>query len=190
MSAITETKTGIATNVNTNTGTCTFTPNDGTAAIVDLALPKQLAFGTIQVIPIENTEISVNYFGVGVQQIAGITQRKLLINTIEIDEVSERKEVRANENLTMNIDQLSINAQDTNFNNGAKGGLINIQDLTNRLNLTVHALNSLITLYNAHVHTRPNPNPNANPPGLVTSLPAFTTQLFNRADYEDTNVEH
>ena len=66
------------------------------------------------------------------------------------------------------------------INGGSLGGLINIVDLTQRLN-------DLVQAFNAHTHSVTV----AHPGGTFTTLkPAASASSFNRSDYEDTLVTH
>lgn len=66
------------------------------------------------------------------------------------------------------------NVEKVIFNGGELGGLIKIEELTDKLNALVNA-------FNAHVH------PVA---GNTTSTIAQPLQLFNKADYEDEKIKH
>lgn len=61
------------------------------------------------------------------------------------------------------------------INEGKLGGLVNIEDLTNKLN-------SFVQLFNTHTHT--------GNMGAPTTPPTVQAQKFNKSDYEDTKVKH
>ena len=66
------------------------------------------------------------------------------------------------------------------INGGSLGGLINIADLTQRLN-------DLVKAFNAHTHSVTV----AHPGGTFTTLvPASSASSFNRSDYEDPLITH
>lgn len=64
---------------------------------------------------------------------------------------------------------------DIAINEGKLGGLVNIEDLTNKLN-------TLVQSFNAHTHT--------GNIGSPTSPPVKQAQTFNKSDYEDTKIKH
>ena len=61
------------------------------------------------------------------------------------------------------------------FNDGKLGGLVNIADLTKKLN-------ALVQSFNIHTHT--------GNMGSQTSPPTGQAQKFNQSDYEDKNITH
>ena len=71
-------------------------------------------------------------------------------------------------------------AASVTINGGSLGGLINIADLTQRLN-------DLVQAFNTHTHSVTV----SHPGGTFTTLkPAASASSFNRSDYEDTLVTH
>lgn len=78
---------------------------------------------------------------------------------------------------------------DITINDGNLGGMINIEDLTNKLN-------SLVDKFNNHTHmiltggvvVDPSKFSNLSP----ISVPAIQSKAdkFNKSDYEDTNIKH
>ena len=71
-------------------------------------------------------------------------------------------------------------AASVTINGGSLGGLINIADLTQRLN-------DLVQAFNTHTHSVTV----AHPGGTFTTLkPAASASSFNRSDYEDTLITH
>ena len=71
-------------------------------------------------------------------------------------------------------------AASVTINGGSLGGLINIADLTQRLN-------DLVQAFNAHTHSVTV----AHPGGTFTTLkPTASASAFNRSDYEDTLITH
>ncbi len=71
-------------------------------------------------------------------------------------------------------------AASVTVNGGALGGLINIAQLTDKLNALVNA-------FNAHTH-----NVTVSHPGgtFTTLTPGSSADTFNKDDYEDTTVTH
>ena len=61
------------------------------------------------------------------------------------------------------------------INEGKLGGLVNIEDLTNKLN-------TLVQSFNTHTHT--------GKMGAPTTPPVAQAQTFNKSDYEDTKIKH
>lgn len=70
----------------------------------------------------------------------------------------------------------SIKATGTiTINRGKLGGLVNIGDLTDKLN-------ALVQTFNTHTHT--------GNMGSPTTTPTAQAQTFNKSDYEDTTIKH
>ena len=77
------------------------------------------------------------------------------------------------------------------INGGSLGGLVNIEDLTAKIN-------GLVDAFNSHTHTLPvgtvsvtgSAGPSANPSPVT--VPAVTTKAdkFSKEDYEDNTVVH
>lgn len=63
---------------------------------------------------------------------------------------------------------------DIKINGGALGGLVKIQELTDKIN-------ALIQIFNTHTHPVPNG---------VSSVTATKMQSLNVADYEDSKIKH
>lgn len=61
------------------------------------------------------------------------------------------------------------------INGGGKGGLVNVESLTNKLN-------ELVQAYNAHTHIASG--------GSATTVPSSMLDTFRRGDYEDNRVKH
>lgn len=61
------------------------------------------------------------------------------------------------------------------INGGGKGGLVNVESLTNKLN-------ELVQAYNTHTHIASG--------GSATSIPSSVLDTFRRGDYEDNSVKH
>lgn len=74
------------------------------------------------------------------------------------------------------------------FNQGKKGGLINILDLTNKLNNLVQEVNQLRSLFNIHTHygVQPGSGSTGNPSSSMNK----SITRFDSSDYEDTKVKH
>ena len=70
----------------------------------------------------------------------------------------------------LSVDQ----AESVMVGGGKLGGLVNIRDLTDKLN-------ALVRSFNSHTHACPSG---------TTGTPAVQAQDFNKGDYEDTTVKH
>ena len=73
-------------------------------------------------------------------------------------------------------------AQTVIFNDGNNGGLINIEQLTTKLNELSTQINNFVTTFNANTHPS-----NGAPP---STPPASSVGNFDKNDYEDENVIH
>lgn len=62
------------------------------------------------------------------------------------------------------------------INGGGRGGMVNVGDLTDRLN-------KLVETFNAHTH-------NIATGGSATTVPSSVLAAFRRSDYEDSQVTH
>ena len=84
---------------------------------------------------------------------------------------------------------LSLTGGRLELNGGSLGGLIKIEDLTNRLNALTDTLNGLVRAYNAHTHTGSTGYDTFQ---LVIMPPQDATEAdtFRREDYEDKLITH
>jgi hypothetical protein len=73
------------------------------------------------------------------------------------------------------------------FRNGDNGGLINIEDLTTKLNKLVDEIGSLKTALDTHTHL--GVTVGAGVTGVPSPITANFTD-FNKSDYEDTKILH
>lgn len=80
--------------------------------------------------------------------------------------------------LTGQLDELVVlvidRAESVTFNGGKMGGMVNVSEITKKLNSLIDALNT---------HTHPTPN------GL-SSPPTAQFMKFNKSDYEDEKITH
>ena len=78
------------------------------------------------------------------------------------------------------------------FNGGELGGLINIADLTTKLNNLTDKVNALIDTFNSHTHTVATTGSAAAQSGTAAAptSPAQKAATFNQSDYEDTKIKH
>ncbi len=104
--------------------------------------------------------------------------------------------------LTLTEDGISLNVKDgitldiddkaAVFNGGDLGGLIKIEELTNKINALVNTVNALIDNYNAHTHITTATVSASPTPGVISPIvaPALKAQTFKAKDYEDDKVKH
>ena len=80
--------------------------------------------------------------------------------------------------LTGSVDELVVlvvdRAESVTFNGGNLGGMVNVAELTKKINALIDALNT---------HTHPTPNGMSSPP-------AAQFVKFNKSDYEDEKITH
>lgn len=74
------------------------------------------------------------------------------------------------------------------LNNGENGGIINIRQLTQKLNQTIQELENLRNLFNTHVHSGVTTGPGTSAVPLVPISTPFST--YNKDDYEDKKAIH
>lgn len=88
---------------------------------------------------------------------------------------------------TIDIDQYCIS-----INGGGNGGLINIEDLTSKLNDLTNKFNSFVSTFNSHTHVV-NTTGSATAQTGTAQAPTSSAQSansFDKSDYEDTLVCH
>ena len=75
---------------------------------------------------------------------------------------------------------------------GEYGGLIKIQELTNKINGLIKTVNTLIQQYNTHTHPVATTGSAVAQSGLAsaTTMTAQSAQNFKREDYENEKVKH
>lgn len=74
------------------------------------------------------------------------------------------------------------------LNKGENGGLINITELTEKLNTTIRELESLRNRFNTHTHPGVTSGGSTTAPTLNQVLSPFST--YNRDEYEDKDCIH
>lgn len=74
------------------------------------------------------------------------------------------------------------------LNKGENGGVINIEQLTKKLNQTIQELETLRALFNSHVHSGVTTGPGTSGPTPTSLTNSFST--FKVDDYEDKNCIH
>lgn len=154
-------KIGRAVNVNTENDTFTFIPNDESSQVEEVILKAiaTSAGGSIVIVPKEGSFVSVAFMS----QTTGV-----LIHAEEAE-------------------TLFIDADQTIINGGENGGLINIEELTDRLNDLTDTVNDLIQAFRSHTHG------GVETGGGITQQTTEVVQnadAFNSNDYEDPLVTH
>lgn len=78
------------------------------------------------------------------------------------------------------------------LNGKANEGLINISELTAKLNSLVDEVNALKDAYNSHIHTTTATVGGSTTPGVISSTTstAQPASTFSKSDYEDETVKH
>ena len=71
------------------------------------------------------------------------------------------------------------------INDGSNKGLINITQLTDKLNNLVSEIENLKTMFNTHIHPH-----SMGPTSTTTSMVTKPLSKFNSSDYEDTKCIH
>jgi len=97
--------------------------------------------------------------------------------TVKIESTEELAVLCATE-----YESIEMLVDSTVLNNGTFGGLIKIQELTNRLN-------ALVNVYNSHTHPVATTGTAAAQSGTATATNA-QAQQFNKSDYENPKFKH
>ena len=74
------------------------------------------------------------------------------------------------------------------LNKGENQGVVNIKELTEKLNNTIKELETLRALFNSHVHSGVTTGPGSSGPTINQASQPFST--FKQEDYEDTKCIH
>lgn len=103
-------------------------------------------------------------------------------NVLILDDTKGELKIITNGNINIKSNKV------IQFNDGVNQGVVNIKELTQKLNQTISELESLREAFNTHTHT------GVQTGGGVSGVPAtpisksFTP--YNQADYEDKNCTH
>lgn len=84
--------------------------------------------------------------------------------------------------------QAYVNASKVIVNQGNNDGIININELTQKLNQLVSEIESLKAQYNSHTHSGIQSGPAVSGPVITPVTKPFST--FNKTDYEDSKFVH
>lgn len=78
------------------------------------------------------------------------------------------------------------------FNGGTLGGLINIENLTTKLNNLTDKVNALVDLFNGHTHLVNTTGSSTAQSGtaVAPSTQAQKATNFDKSDYEDQTIKH
>lgn len=74
------------------------------------------------------------------------------------------------------------------LNGDAYGGLVRIQELTNKINNLENAFNNFVTLYNLHTHGGVTSGPSATTPPVIANNTTLTPT--QQAELENLTVKH
>ena len=87
------------------------------------------------------------------------------------------------------LGNITVKAKGTiQFNEGKNDGVININQLTEKLNKTIKELENLRNLFNSHTHSGVKAGSSISATPVVQATSPFSQ--YNKQDYEDTKVIH
>ena len=87
------------------------------------------------------------------------------------------------------LGNITVKAKGTiQFNEGKNDGVININQLTEKLNKTIKELENLRNLFNSHTHSGVKSGSSISATPVVQATSPFSQ--YNKQDYEDTKVIH
>lgn len=109
-------------------------------------------------------------------------------NIVTLDESDNHVDVYIKGSVSVHSDDIIdiSSAKQVRINSGNNGGVINIEDITNKLNGLVKEIEQLKAAYNSHTHTGNMGSPTSPP--IIPHNNTFST--FNKSDYEDTKFTH
>lgn len=78
------------------------------------------------------------------------------------------------------------------FNGGKNGGLVQVQELTDKLNNLKDQVNAFIKVYNNHIHVTSATIGASSDPGIIEApaSKAEDADKFDRKDYENKDITH
>jgi hypothetical protein len=111
-------------------------------------------------------------------------------NQVTIDDSDGHVDVNINGDIAIYAaDSINIiSGKEVIVNGGANGGVINIEELTEKLNKLVSEVEELKSKFNSHTHPGVKTGPGVT--GVTTQSHNKTFTKFNKSDYEDTNFQH
>lgn len=92
--------------------------------------------------------------------------------------------------LTIGDSDIVIQDGSIQMNGGDLGGLIKIEDLTDKLNGLVSEVNALKENFNTHTHLVTTTAPAGEWTSKTTTKIASDASRFNKSDYEDSKITH
>ena len=109
-------------------------------------------------------------------------------NIVTLDESDNHVDVYIKGSVSVHSDDIIdiSSAKQMRINSGNNGGVINIEDITNKLNGLVKEIEQLKAAYNSHTHTGNSGSPTSSP--IIPYNNTFST--FNKSDYEDPKFTH
>ena len=103
-------------------------------------------------------------------------------NLLVLDDSSGELNIFTNGNITIQSDKV------IQFNKGSNGGMVNINDITEKLNQTISELESLRSAFNSHIHGGVQTGGGTSAVPLQPVTKAFSK--YNKNDYEDKKCIH
>lgn len=182
-------KVGKAVNINADDFIFDLEPNDETS-LVPSVLMKSVATssgGSFIQVPKDNSFVVCAFssrttaFCVMVEECD-----KLIINSSLIEGNSDEV-VFDFDSFSLSSSTVRIDCDDIVFNGGNNAELININELTSRLNFLVLRVNSLISKFNSHTHGGVSSGSSATTPPNAFEIDADS---FNKNDYADSKIKH
>ena len=157
---------GKAVNVNPSARTCDILLNDD-ITLFDCRLNAVIDSydNHITILPKENSLVAF-------LRLEGSSTSCLVISYTEIDRVL----------IQLQDTKADISSSGIILNDGSLGGLVNISQLTSKLN-------QLINAFNSHTHHVSTTGSASAQSGLAAPI-SSSFQSFNQSDYEDTKIKH
>jgi hypothetical protein len=137
---------------------------------------------SIEFEPIEGGNLEDVRLQAAISTVSGFVQIPSVDSKVIVTFINE---TQAFVSLCTEVDKILIDTDLVQFNGGGNDGLININDLVDKLNDLVSEVSSLNSAYKAHTHTAPSG-------ATGTPVPPFTgsISIFNKADFEDDKITH
>lgn len=108
---------------------------------------------------------------------------------IKSDNPANKIEIKAIENINIQVGDDNKGRLQLNTANDGNGGLVKIKELTDKLNALTDAVRELELKYNLHTHATSVVAVNAVPT-TATSTSVNTLPIFDKNQYENKNVTH
>ena len=164
--------------------------NEGAPLLgVNLQANQEVDFG-LCLFPEKGSYVVVGFVADGAAGVVLLTEK---IESAEIV-IGDSSAVMDADGLRFDIGDISahIDKNAVTFNGGNLGGLVKVQDLTNKLNELARTVNALVTSYNTHTHVTTATVGAGSVPGVISPITelAEPSALFNQADYENEKVKH